>query len=206
MHPNPAFRKADTAQNVAFARERAFGVLAVNGDGGPLLAHVPFQLSEDGARMELHLVRSNPIARLLKDGDCDAVMAVQGPDGYVSPDWYGVADQVPTWNYVAVHLRGRLRVLPDAALRGVLERLSGAMEARLLPKPVWLMDKVEQGALDKMLRQIVPLEMDVSGIEGTWKLGQNKADGAAVRAGAAMDGSVGSELAALGALMREPPV
>ena len=122
----------------------------------------------------------------------------------------GVADQVPTWNYVAVHLRGAVAGAAGwTRCAGVLERLSGsgAMEARLLPKPVWLMDKVEQGALAKMLRQIVPLEMDVSGIDGTWKLGQNKTDGAAVRAGAAMDGSVGSELAVLGALMmREPPV
>ena len=48
MHPNPAFRKADAARNIAFARERAFGVLAVNAEGGPVLAHVPFQLSDNG--------------------------------------------------------------------------------------------------------------------------------------------------------------
>ena len=206
MHPNPAFRKADDTRNIAFARQRSFGVLAVNADMGPLLSHVPFQLSADGRRVELHLVRSNPIVGLLKAGDCDGVIAVQGPDAYISPDWYGLADQVPTWNYVAVHLRGRLRVLPDTALRGVLERLSASMETRLLPKPVWTLDKVSDDALAKMMRQIVPLEMDVRQIDGTWKLGQNKAEGAGVRAGLAAEGSFGGEVAQLAALMREPPV
>jgi transcriptional regulator len=207
MHPNPAYRKADSARNIAFARERSFGVLAVNGAAGPMLSHVPFQVSADGKRVEAHLVRSNPIARALMAGESQAVIAVQGPDGYVSPDWYGIENQVPTWNYVAVHLRGVVRLLPDADLRGVLERLSGAMEARLLPKPIWLIDKVEDEALGKMLRMIVPIEMDVGQIDGTWKLSQNKPDGVYQRAGVAMgEQGFGSEVAALAALMRDPPV
>ena len=118
MHPNPAFRKAEDAQNIEFARDRAFGVLAINADGGPLMSHIPFQLSEDGTYLEAHLVRSNPILRALVDGPLEAVIAVSGADAYISPDWYGVADQVPTWNYVAVHLRGSLRALPQEELLG----------------------------------------------------------------------------------------
>ena len=49
MHPNPIFRKTDTERSIAFAREQAFGMVAVNADPSPLLAHVPFILSEDGA-------------------------------------------------------------------------------------------------------------------------------------------------------------
>ncbi len=88
MHPNPAFRKANQDANLAFARQRAFGALAVNGPEGPLLAHIPFQLSEDGRRLEAHLVRSNPLWRLLQqDGPQQAVVAVGGADSYISPDW-----------------------------------------------------------------------------------------------------------------------
>lgn len=65
MHPNPVFHTADTAENLAFARDRAFGVLAVTGEAEPLLSHVPFLLSGDGAVADLHLVRSNPIVRAL---------------------------------------------------------------------------------------------------------------------------------------------
>ena len=97
MHPNPIFRKTETAKNIAFARMRCFGILSVNSDDGPLLSHIPFILTEDGASLEAHLVRSNPILRLL-DTPQKAVIAVSGPDAYISPDWYLVADQVPTWN------------------------------------------------------------------------------------------------------------
>ena len=63
MHPNPAFRQTARERNIGFARSRAFGILSVNGAEGPMLAHVPFLLSEDGATADLHLVRSNPVAR-----------------------------------------------------------------------------------------------------------------------------------------------
>ena len=205
MHPNPAFRKTEKAQNLAFARARSFGALLINADDGPLIAHIPFQLSEDGTYLEAHLVRSNPIARALKQPQ-KAVVAVSGGDGYISPDWYGVDDQVPTWNYVAVHLRGVLRLLPDTELRGILERLSENMETRLLPKPIWKLDKVSDEALGKMLRQIVPIAMDVASIDGTWKLAQNKPDEARLAAADALaQTGFGAEYGAIAALMKDPP-
>ena len=205
MHPNPAFRKTEKTQNLAFARERSFGALSINADDGPLIAHVPFQLSEDGSYLEAHLVRSNPIARALKEPQ-KAVVAVSGGDGYISPDWYGVEDQVPTWNYVAVHLRGPLRLLPDTDLRGILERLSENMEARLLPKPIWKIDKVSDDALAKMMRQIVPIAMDVETVDGTWKLAQNKPEEARLAAADALaQTGFGAEYGSIAALMKDPP-
>ena len=201
MHPNPVFHVAETEQNLNFARERGFGVLAVAGEGAPLISHVPFLLSEDGAWAELHLVRSNPIVRALK-GALPAKLAVSGPDGYVSPDWYGVADQVPTWNYVAVHLTGELELLPDAELRGMLDRQSAFYEARLAPKPPWTTGKMDPDALARMMRMIVPARMRVTGVDGTWKLSQNKSDDARVGAADEIAGGVGAQLAELSALMR----
>lgn len=171
MHPNPAFRATPDARSLAFVRDRAFGILAVNADPAPLLSHLPFLLSDDGAAADLHLVRSNPIARL---ADEPAVLSVSGPDGYVSSDWYGVPDQVPTWNYVAVHLRGRLERLPDAVMRDMLDRQSAEAERRLLPKPPWRTDKMTPEVLDRMIRQIVPYRLHVESVEATWKLSQNK--------------------------------
>ncbi len=205
MHPNPVFRKTEKAQNLAFARDRSFGVLSINADAGPLVAHVPFQLSEDGTYLEAHLVRSNPIARALKEPQ-KAVVAVSGGDGYISPDWYGAENLVPTWNYVAVHLRGSLRLLPDEALRGILERLSENMEARLLPKPIWKIDKVSDDALAKMMRQIVPIAMDVESVDGTWKLAQNKPEEARLAAADALGQTgFGSEHGVIAELMKNPP-
>jgi len=204
MHPNPIFRKASAEKNIAFARERAFGTLAVNADDGPLISHVPFLLGQDGARLEAHLVRSNPIVRLLKQGPAKAVIAVQGGDSYVSPDWYGADNQVPTWNYVAVHLRGELRALSQEKLHGILERLSAQFETRIPGKPPWTSGKMDPAAYEKLLRMIVPVEMTVADIDGTWKLSQNK--DAAMREGAAaglLEAGLGQETAVLAGLMRE---
>lgn len=200
MHPNPAYRQTPRAANLAFARDRAFGTLAVGAEGGPLLAHVPFLLGPDGTSADLHLVRSNPIARL---GPVPAVMAVAGPDAYVSPDWYGIGDQVPTWNYVAVHLRGRLEPLPDADLPDLLDRQSRAYETRLLPKPPWTTDKLTDETRSRLLRMIRPFRLAIDVVDGTWKLGQNKSED--VRRAAAdgvAGGRFGLEPAALARLMR----
>jgi transcriptional regulator len=205
MHPNPVYRQATAPENIAFARSRSFGTLAINGDTGPLLAHVPFLLNGDGTSAELHLVRSNPILATLAK-PVDAVIAVPGPDSYVSPDWYGILDQVPTWNYIAVHLRGTLHRLPQSDLRGVLDRLSAQFENRLAPKTPWTSAKMTDGVMDRMMRMIVPCRLDIAQIDGTWKLTQNKDD--AVRLSAAnhlaTDG-IGMELAALARLMQDPP-
>jgi len=205
MHPNPIYRNADAARNIGFARARGFGVLAVSDPqgGAPMLSHVPFVLSEDAATAELHLVRSNPIARALA-APLPARIAVSGPDGYVSPDRYGMVNQVPTWNYVAVHLTGWLELCPQEDLRGFLDRLSAQFEARLAPKPEWRADKMEAEALARLMRMIVPVRLRIEGIDGTWKLAQNKPEAARIAAaeGVAQDG-IGAELSTLARLMRE---
>ena len=202
MHPNPVFRRQTREWALAFARERGFGALTVAGPDGVLAAHVPFVLDDD--RVLAHLVRVNPLVRHLGGGPTGALLIVSGPDGYVSPDWYGEAQMVPTWNYVAVHLRGELRLLDDTALRPILDRLSHTFETRLAPKPPWKTDKVDDALLTRMMRQIVPVEMSLKTVESTVKLNQNRS--AAARAGAAAavaaDGTPGMETETLAALMR----
>lgn len=171
MHPNPAFRTTPEARNLEFARDRGFGVLVVAG-AAPLISHIPVLISKDGARAEFHLVRSNPIARL--KGRHGATLIFTGPEGYVSPDWYGLEDQVPTWNYVAVHLSGQMEIRPESKLDDLLARQSAAFEARLAPKPPWTMDKMTPDARRRMQRMIVPARLKIEMVEGTWKLNQNK--------------------------------
>lgn len=205
MHPNPIFRQAETRQNLGFARDRAFGILSINSPDGPVLAHVPFLLNPAGDRADLHLVRSNPVARALATPQ-PAVIAVSGPDGYISPDWYALPDQVPTWNYVAVHLRGTLEVLPDDQMHDMLDRQSAHFEDQLRPKTPWTTAKMTAEVRERMLRQIVPCRLTITSVEGTWKLGQNKA--AEVRDRAARQvqtGHLGSDTALLAGLMLGVP-
>ena len=205
MHTNPVFRRMPDADSLDFARGRGFGTLILNGDGLPLVSHIPYLLDETGA--DLHLTRSNPITRGLASGEtAPALIAVAGPDGYISPDWYGIEGQVPTWNYVAVHLVGRLERRPDDELPALLDRLSDHFEARLLPKPVWKSSKLDAEAMARLLRMIVPFRFHLDEVRATWKLGQNKDEAARNAAGEALgrDG-FGQETASLAALMAAPP-
>lgn len=211
MHPNPVFHNADATQNIAFARARAFGMLAVSAPegeaspGAPLLAHVPFLLDAAGGMAEMHLLRSNPIVRALKRGPLGAHLAVTGGDSYVSPDWYGIDDQVPTWNYVAVQLTGVLELQPENGLRDLLDRQAAFYEDRLLPKPPWTTQKMTPEVLSRMMRAIVPVKMQIGAVDGTWKLGQNKEAGVREAAAAQVDAyGFGSETRSLAALMQAP--
>lgn len=201
MHPNPIYRSGTEADALAFARDRSFGILSVNGAEGPLAAHIPFDLGQ--GEVFVHLARSNPIARAALPAP--ALLAVSGPDAYVSPDWYGAVDQVPTWNYAAVHLRGVLEPLPQEALRPHLERLSAQMEARLAPKPVWTLDKMSDEAIARMFRMIVPFRLVIASVDSTMKLNQNRTD--AQRAGAAAGiaaNPIGLDAVLIAALMQGP--
>ncbi|WP_179381532.1 FMN-binding negative transcriptional regulator [Jannaschia marina] len=203
MHPNPSFRQAPEARSLDFARSRGFGTLLVNGPEGPLLAHVPFLLSGNGRTADLHLVRSNPILRAETDA---AVIAVTGPDSYISPDWYGVPDQVPTWNYVAVHLRGRLIRLDAGAMRDMVDRQSAAAEAPLAPKPIWQTGKMTPEVRERMMRQIVPCRLEITRADATWKVSQNKPDEVRLRAADGVEAAgLAPDAADLAHLMRNPP-
>ncbi len=207
MHSNPAFRRVSRDRNLRFAAQRGFGVLAIDG-AGPLVSHIPFILVEDGAAVHAHLVRGNPIARHLREKECAAVLAISGPDSYVSPDWYGTdtVDQVPTWNYVAVHIRGTLRRRPVETLRAHLDALSARFENELRPKLPWTPAKVSPDQLSELMRSIMPVELSVESVEGTWKLNQNKEDQVRLRAAGHVESDgLGQEAASLAHLMRNPP-
>jgi len=201
MHPNPAFRGVEAAQNLALLRARSFGILTAMGADAPLASHIPFLVSHDAQSIEFHLVRNSPMTRALGAG-AEVRLIVEGPEGYISPDWYGAEDQVPTWNYAAVHVLGRAALTSEEGFRDLLDRLSAHFEARLLPKKPWTSNKMSDGVMERMMRGIVPCRLDIREVQSTWKLGQNKPESA--RLGAA-DGLEGQGHAALAALMRHPP-
>lgn len=184
MHPNPTFRWEDRDAMRALVRERGFGALFAATPDGPRVAHVPVVWLGE-TTLGLHVARGNGIARHL-DG-ATALFTVQGPDGYISPDWYALGDdQVPTWNYVAVELEGRIRRMERDALVAQLDQLSAGQEARLAPKLPWTRDKMDAALFDKMTQAIVGFTLEVQAWRGTLKLGQNKPEAARL---AAADGA-----------------
>jgi transcriptional regulator len=207
MHPNPIFRDTNAAQSLSLVRERSFGTLAINADPIPLFAHIPFLLNDDASHVDLHLVRSNPIARALTSGTRGARLAVTGPDSYISPDWYEVEDQVPTWNYAAVHLTGQLELQPMDTLHALLDRQSVHFENQLLPKPPWTTGKMTPAIMEKMMRMIVPVRLHIDDMQSTWKLGQNKPKQARTKAAKqVIANGLGVQTETLGKWMAKSPV
>lgn len=177
MYVHPAF-KVHPAAALAFAAARGFGVVIACDAGRPVAAHLPFRLIEqDGKvpKLEFHVARNNPLGAIAEKGGTWLV-AVQGPDAYVSPDWYASKDQVPTWLYEAVHLSGPVRVIPGEHTQAHTEALSAKFEGWIDGKEPWLLDKVPDQRREMLLKGIVAVEMTVETVEGNFKLNQHKPD------------------------------
>jgi transcriptional regulator len=204
MYTPPMF-KPDRAASLAFAEARGFGTACAWDGKRPIASSLPFYLSYagDGTPMALfHVARHNPLVKLA-DGATPWVLAVNGADAYVTPDWYVSVDQVPTWLYQAVHLTGPVRTLSDEELTVQVDTLSAEFEHRLVPKKPWTSGKMTPGRFEAMRKAIVGLSMQVEDVEGSFKLNQHKseADYAAVASGLAAMPDQGSH--AIAQLMRE---
>ena len=196
MYTPPLF-KQDRAASLAFADERGFGMVCAWSGTRPVASLLPFYLSEadDGSLQALfHVARQNPLVALA-DGRHAWLLAVNGPDAYVSPDWYVSPDQVPTWLYQSVHLTGSVRVLSDEELAVQIDALSAKFEKWLLPKEPWMSAKMTAARLEAMKKAIVGLVMKVEEIEGSFKLNQHKseADYAAVAGALSRRSDTGSQ-------------
>lgn len=198
MHPNSAFRHDDRALLETLVDEVAFGMVFAATPDGPRVAHVPLLYTADGA-VQFHLARGNALTKHLDGATVLAV--VNGPDGYISPRWYGDggAEQVPSWNYAAVELEGRVRRLDEEGLLGLLAALSNKHEARVSAGQPWTMDKLSEARRIGLVKAIVGFEMEVLAWRETLKLSQNKSaeDRTALAAGLESEGA-----AAIALMMR----
>lgn len=191
-YPSPAFREERPEILHAAVRKLHFGLLVTRPDGGFATSYLPWRLdAERGAHGTLvgHLARYNPQWRVPAAGEA-ALAVFQGPHAYVSPAWYPGTQtdprQVPTWDYLAVEVRGRLKAFED--------------DARLYELLVWLTERNEQGRAPRWrvsdapddyvraeMRHIVGIEIEIESLVGRYKLSQNRdaADQEGARAGLA---------------------
>lgn len=178
MHPAKPFRVEDREALLAFLRAHPFVTIAAAVGGRPFTAQAPVVVREldfGEVALDFHLSRGNLLAPYVVQG-LRAVALAAGPEAYVSPDWYGSEDQVPTWNYVSAEAEGLVAPLSDAEFVALLDDLSAQEEARLLPKKPWTRDKMSPGRFETMMRGIIGCRLGVERLEGTFKLSQNKTD------------------------------
>lgn len=191
-YPSPAFREDRPDILHAAIRELYFGLLVTHPAEGFATSYLPWEL--DPARgphgtLVGHLARYNPQWRI-PDAGASALVVFQGPHAYVSPSWYpGKREdprQVPTWDYLAVEVRGTLKVFnDDAKLYALLTQLTERNEAGR--EPHWRVTDAPDDYVREQMRYIIGIEIEIESLLGRYKLSQNRdaADQEGARAGLA---------------------
>jgi transcriptional regulator len=178
MYQPDHFRVDDLPQKHALMRGRPFAALVSAGAAGLYATHLPTVLKDDGpfGTIECHVARANPHWNDLAAGG-EALMIFQGPDGYITPNWYPSKAEhqkvVPTWNYAVVHAYGVPEVMQD---RDWLRRHVGELTAQQEQGEArpWAVTDAPASYIDVMLRGIVGFRFAVTRLEGKWKMSQNR--------------------------------
>ena len=156
----------------AFLKENSFGIL-INQTNGKLWAtHIPLELSvnkEGKTILEGHISKENPQWKGFVEND--QILAIfSGPHSYISPSWYD-HENVPTWNYIAVHVYGKIKIIEGAAVLESLKKLVDKYEQNS-KNPVRIEDLSEQTMMQS--RGIIAFEIEIEEIQAQQKMSQNR--------------------------------
>ncbi|WP_352337612.1 FMN-binding negative transcriptional regulator [Psychrobacter sp. 16-MNA-CIBAN-0192] len=178
MHIPTQFKQENDTELLELMREYPFATLMTHSTSGMEANHLPISLSwqEDKLYLHAHIAKINSLWQSGAESS-EVLVVFNGPNCYISPNHYPTKQQtgkaVPTWNYVAVHVKGRISFIHDAAwIYRALENLTAEHESGL-DNP-WAMSDAPAPYIDKMLPAIVGIEIAVTSITGQWKLSQNQ--------------------------------
>lgn len=192
-------REQETAK--AFMRANPFAILVSQAAEGPFATHLPLAIGQRDEQILLrgHVAKANPHWRHLKSQP-QALVIFHGPHAYVSTTNYVAQENVPTWNYGAVHAYGEARVFAEPEqLLPVLDDLIGTFEARYGQQWAELSEAYRQ----RMLSHIVGFEIAVTKIEAKFKLSQNRTTQEQENVIASLGQSADTAISGTARLMRE---
>lgn len=177
MHTPSHFEETRTTAMHALIRAHPLAVLVTQSNAGIDAEHIPLLLVESGSFgvLQGHVARSNPMGASVGD-DSDILAIFQGPNFYISPNWYpskhADGKVVPTWNYLVVHARGKIRWKHD--LVWLRRHLEAATETHENTDNPWRISDAPEEFVERMLTAIVGFEIHVSQLRGKWRLSQNR--------------------------------
>jgi len=174
MYTPEIYKNEDPESIRTFLKENSFGIL-INQTNGKLCAtHIPIELEINADGKEIlqgHISKLNPQAEGFAEND-QVLVVFSGPHSYISSSWYD-HENVPTWNYIAVHVYGRIKITDETATIESLKKLVDKYEANS-ENPV----RVENLSAKTMreARGIIGFEIEIDEIQATKKLSQNRDD------------------------------
>ena len=170
MYTPNHFKQPDHQIVQSFIRENGFGTLISHVEGQLWASHIPLQLSDDTKFLSWHIARGNKSWKSF-DNENEVLAIFQGPHTYISSSWYD-HENVPTWNYIAVHVYGKLRIVEGDELYQSLKSMLDHYEAHV-EHPV-TMESLSEPYLKSHLGAVVGFEIAISKIEASFKLSQNR--------------------------------
>jgi transcriptional regulator len=198
-----AFAVSDRKTLATFIGQHSFATLITINGSAPFASHLPLQLvgADHGPqRLVGHMARANDQWRHFRD-DTEVLAIFSGPHGYISPSWYTTELAVPTWNYVTVHVYGRPSLIEDhSRVVALLEDLVEIYESPL--DPSWPGPASDEYR-DRLIAGIVAFEIEITRIEGKFKLGQNRSEADRDRVYQHLSGSKSETHRKLAALMQQ---
>lgn len=176
MYPPSHFVVDDINPLLALIRLNSFATLISSDNDQTQISHLPLILGGDEADPYLlgHMAKANPLWKQF-DGNTTVTVMFQGPHAYISPRWYQSAENVPTWNYTAVHITGTPRCIDNPEkTRSVLTQMASYFEQDA--EQPWSLDTPPADYIKRMLRGIVAFEIPIEHMEGIFKISQNKSE------------------------------
>ena len=199
------FRIEDRAATLAFMRANPFAILISTTPDGPFATHIPVVIKEDiqerDAQLFLrgHVAKANPHWRYL-EAQPECLMIFHGPHAYISPKNYNTHENVPTWNYGAVHAYGHARTYSAPEdLQAMLHDLIPTFEPAYAEQ--W--SSLDETYRTRMLSHIVGFEIKVTKLEAKFKLSQNRLRDEQQRVIESLSTSTDTAISGISQLMRE---
>jgi transcriptional regulator len=170
MHTPKHFINNNIDEIKKFIKENSFGILVTLADGKLIATHIPLALSDNDTKLRGHISRANKQWQSFPT-DREVLAIFSGPHAYISSSWYD-HENVPTWNYIAAHVYGKIKIIESEALYESLKHMVDKYEQHS-EYPVAL-DKMSPEYIKQSMRGIVGFEITISNIEATFKLSQNR--------------------------------
>ncbi|NKI27193.1 FMN-binding negative transcriptional regulator [Arenibacter sp. 6A1] len=172
MYTPSHYKNTNLAEVKEFLKQNSFGILVNQLEGRPWATHIPLELSVDKDGNDIlvgHVSKANPQWKSFKDqGEVLAIF--NGPHSYISSSWYQ-DEEVPTWNYVAVHVYGIVKILSEAEVLASLHQLVEKHE-KVAKNPISLHHMSAETM--NQVQGIVGFQIAITEIQATYKLSQTR--------------------------------
>ncbi len=177
MYSPPYAIQSDPAENELIIRKNPFATVVYAENNVPQSFHLPLIL--EGSKLIGHMAKANPAWKALNG--IKALFIFHGPHHYISPDFYGSENNVPTWNYISVQVRGIVKIREEEDfLRSAIQKLGVDQDKEF---------DISKNIQDhqKLLTGIVGVEVEISDIYGKFKLAQSKSEQERLNVAAALE-------------------